>query len=224
MRALLALVAGLAVACAQRGAKTPAEPLAAEAPPTERDAAWAQEALVIDVRDPQTFAAGHDRGALNLQLAGGQLETRVEAYVPERTTPIAIRAASEADAEEALARLERRGYTDVGFAADPGELVTLEVMTAAELRRRLAERGATPLVVLDVRTAPEWERGHIEGAVLLGQDEAPARVGELDPEREYAVICERGGRSSQFASLLQRRGFRRVWNVIDGMAAWRARE
>ena len=92
-------------------------------------------------------------------------------------------------------------------------------MTAAELRERLAS--ASPPTVLDVRTPLEWARDGIDGAIRLEQDSAPARIDELDPGGNYAVICEAGYRSGQLASWMRRHGFERVVNVIDGMAGWR---
>jgi len=76
------------------------------------------------------------------------------------------------------------------------------------------------LVIIDVRTPPEWEQGTIEGALLFATGEAPDRVDELDPSQPYAIICKAGGRSARFAKLLVDQGFDLVLDVGDGMDAW----
>jgi rhodanese-related sulfurtransferase len=42
----------------------------------------------------------------------------------------------------------------------------------------------------------------------------------LDPDLPLAVICAGGYRSSAACSLLARRGFRRLLNVVGGTTAW----
>lgn len=212
MRDVLAFAAALTLlACCTDGTGAPIE-----------SATAAGGRQVIDTRDPRAFAAGHDPGALNLQWGWDQLEGRVAAYLPDPDTPIALRSESSERAAECAALLADAGYTDVVVLEDgPGD-ETLPLMTTDELARRL--EAGDDLVVIDVRTPREWERGTIEGALLFQQDEAPQRIDGLDPEQEYAVICAGGFRSSQLASLLRGRGFERVTNVIDGMGGWYQRE
>lgn len=197
----------LALACAPRAPLGPApEP--------------AEARLVLDTRAPEEFAAGHIPGALNLQWAHEQLKERVASYVPDRSTPLALRAASTAEAERAAALLQRLGYRDVTLPAAVAEDATLALIDARALRAELA--GSQPPLVIDVRTREEWARGTIPGALLVDENVAA----ELAPERgrRIAVICESGYRSSQLASLLLRQGYADVVNVIDGMAGWRALE
>lgn len=207
MRGLAAVVLAVALGCSE----------AAESPAA---AAAAGERLVVDVREPADFAAGHDPGALNLQWGWAQLEARAAAYLPDHAAPLAIRADGERAAARAHAELLDQGYADVVVLSDePGD-EPLDVLTATELAARLD--AGDDLVVIDVRTPAEWARGVIAGAIRVEQDAAPALVDELDPSGEYAVICAGGYRSSQLASLMRRRGFPRVSNVIDGMSAWYA--
>lgn len=207
-----ALAAGSLAACT---AKAPIEDVGT--------AEQAAERLVIDVRDPEPFAAGHLPGALNIQLTWDQLEDRMASYVPDRSTPLAVRAASEADAQVAAAILVDLGYQDFKrIVPEPGdETATLPLMTAAELARVLSRtpEPERPLV-LDIRTAEEFEGGVIPGALCIDQDAGPAAVADLDRSRPYAVICAGGWRSSQLATYMRREGFEDVTNVIDGMWAW----
>ncbi len=76
------------------------------------------------------------------------------------------------------------------------------------------------VVVLDVRTAPEWNGGHIPGAVHIPLDELSSRYQELDPEAETLVVCAHGIRSAAAGEWLARLGFDHIANVGRGMSAW----
>jgi hydroxyacylglutathione hydrolase len=207
----LAWAAGLVLAaCA---ARVPVEP-----------AAPGEARLVIDLRLPEAFAAGHVPGALNIQLGWDQLEGRTLSYVPDLDQPLAIRAADQDEAERAAAILTELGYQDLARFDPPEglaavETATLPLISAADLARELAS-GAPP-VVLDIRHPSEFEGGVIEGALLIHEDEGPASIEALDRARRYAIVCEGGWRSSQLQSWMATRGFGDVVNVLDGMAGWR---
>ncbi len=86
----------------------------------------------------------------------------------------------------------------------------------------LVESGAD-LLLLDVRTREEFDRGHLPGARLLPHDELAARLGELEEARDEPVVvyCERGGRASAAARVLREAGFRDVRELSGHMARWR---
>ncbi|MGV3721286.1 MAG: rhodanese-like domain-containing protein [Actinomycetota bacterium] len=75
-------------------------------------------------------------------------------------------------------------------------------------------------VVLDVRTMPEWNGGHIPGATHIPLDELTGRYQELDPEAELLIICAHGIRSAAAGQWLSQVGFDNVANVRRGMSAW----
>jgi rhodanese-related sulfurtransferase len=77
------------------------------------------------------------------------------------------------------------------------------------------------VVVVDVRTLPEWIGGHIPGAVHIPLDDLTARVEELDPDAETLVVCQHGIRSAAAGQWLAQVGFENVFNVRYGMSAWR---
>lgn len=188
-------------------------------PADDPAAVTATERFVVDVREPHAFAAEHGAGSVNLQLGWNQLRERIGSYGPPPGTPLALRAGSREQERAALEQLAELGFEDVVVLRAKDGLRTLPTLHAEELAAALS--GPTPPLVIDVRSRGEQARGHIEGALLLEQDEAPARLAELDPTASYAVICEGGYRSSALASLMRRQGFTDVTNVIDGMAAWR---
>lgn len=91
-------------------------------------------------------------------------------------------------------------------------------LTPRELRARL-DAGEEPLV-LDVRE--DWELGiaRLPGVVHIPMREIPARLGELERDRDIVVMCRSGGRSLQVAEFLERNGFPSVANLKGGILAW----
>ena len=79
------------------------------------------------------------------------------------------------------------------------------------------------VIVLDIRTAQEFARGHIAGAMHV-DFRAPnfrdALVG-LDADRSYIVHCASGGRSRRSLPIFGELGFRRVYHLPAGMEGWR---
>jgi rhodanese-related sulfurtransferase len=93
-------------------------------------------------------------------------------------------------------------------------------ITPEELIAR-RERG-DELTLLDVREA--WELGVAsvpaeQHAVHIPMGEIASRLGELDRDKEVAVLCRSGRRSLEVAKYLQQNGFRTV-NVAGGILAW----
>ena len=71
-------------------------------------------------------------------------------------------------------------------------------------------------VVLDVRTLPEWNEGHVDGSKHIVLNEIPARVNELKSlNKPVITVCRSGGRASQANQFLANQGI----DVING-GAW----
>ena len=182
-------------------------------------------AVVVDARDPQEFAAGHVRGAVNVP-ADGRFAEQAGTVLPLGAELLVV--APEEREEEIVTRLARVGFDRVaGYLTAPDE--ALETMadevapasrlTAARLRAELD--GAHPPVVLDVRTCGErGENGFIEGALHIALGELPRRLDEIPRDKPLVLHCAGGHRSSIAASLLRHHGFEDVSDVLGGWAAW----
>lgn len=83
----------------------------------------------------------------------------------------------------------------------------------------LAERLATGAVVVDVRTAQEYEEAHVPGVLHLPLSELPERVGRIPAADEVLVICRSGQRSAAACEFLSNCG-RNAVNVAGGTNAW----
>ena len=178
-------------------------------------------AIVLDTRPSQQFCAGHVPGAVHIALSGQYASWA--ATLVGLDQPIVLVAEDEAQLEESRTRLARVGIDRVsgglknGMAGWTGPVAQVSQLTAEELRRELPD-----VQIVDVRRRPEWDEGHIEGAILMPLHQLLRSVEELDRTRAVAVHCKGGYRSAIAASLIQRAGFENVANVIGGFDAWRA--
>lgn len=96
----------------------------------------------------------------------------------------------------------------------------MQQLRPQELKAWLDDPQRTRPLLLDVREAWEYERCHLEDAVLVPMSSIQQRLGELDPERETVVICHHGVRSFHVARFLEHNGFHRVINLTGGVDAW----
>jgi protein disulfide-isomerase len=77
-------------------------------------------------------------------------------------------------------------------------------------------------VILDVRTATEFQAGHLPGAVNLdfNSPDFEAKAALLDKSRTYLVHCASGGRSVKACEKLGRLDFPKLYNLPGGFKAW----
>jgi len=181
--------------------------------------------LLLDVRPSSAFGNAHVPGALNIAL-GGQFATWCGTLIGIGTQIVLI-ADEVAAVDEAVMRLARVGiesvvgYLDDGLLAwDRAGLATgaIPQMPVDELRDRLAEGGS--LQVVDVRRPGEYAGGHVPGAINVTLAHLEEELSRLDSNRPTAVICASGYRSSAATSILERRGFSQVFNVVGGTSGW----
>ncbi|MDR6857149.1 rhodanese-like domain-containing protein [Variovorax guangxiensis] len=67
-----------------------------------------ERAVVVDVREPEEFAAGHMTGARNVPL--NQLEEKLAAAVKNKTVPLLLVCATGSRAQRAVAVAKKLGY------------------------------------------------------------------------------------------------------------------
>ena len=186
----------------------------------------AEGALVLDCRSPESFSA-HVPGALNVG-AGDSFATWAGSVLPPDRDVVLVLDRAD-DLWDTCWQLLRIGYAlPCGWLA--GGMFTwrtagkpIEVLpqwTVRELRQAVEDDHG--LLVVDVRQPAEWSAGHIPSALHITGAEIVARAGEVPLDRDVAVVCGSGFRSSVAASVLQARGHTRVCNVLGGMTGWEA--
>lgn len=77
-------------------------------------------------------------------------------------------------------------------------------------------------VIVDVREASEFQRGHLRNARHVPLSQLKSRMGELDKWKEKPVLlyCATGSRSHGACVALRKAGFKEVFNLQGGIGAW----
>ena len=182
-------------------------------------------ALVVDTRTPPAFGGAHIKGSYSILL--GRLPSYAGWVLPYGK-PILLVLEDKRNLETAVRYLIRLGYDDIagylrgGIEAWYKETLPVEhlsLLTVQELKKRL-DRG-DDLVVLDVRDEEKWDEGHIAGALHIYAGHLERRLEELPLDRLIVLTCNVGNRASLGASILRRRGYKKVCNLLGGMTAWK---
>ncbi len=76
--------------------------------------------------------------------------------------------------------------------------------------------------ILDVRSDAEFKEGHLPGAHWIPVRELRKRQAVLpeNKDQDILVYCQRGGRSTRAAGMLQKMGYSNIHNFKGGMIAW----
>jgi len=192
--------------------------------PVGSDEIIAFDGVVLDVRSNSDFGAGHIPNSINIGL-GGQFASWTGTMIPIGTK-IALVAEDSEQIDEAVIRLARVGHETVdGFILYDdyaGNTKTIEQLSVTAVSERT---GSTKeLQFLDVRRQAEFANAHAPGTLNIPLDKLPDEFEKLDPDIPTYVICQGGYRSSLATSILENAGFREIYNVTGGTAAWIAAE
>ena len=90
-------------------------------------------------------------------------------------------------------------------------------MTVDELKAKMDSKAE--LNLLDVRDPEEFQYANI-GGVHIPLDQLTQRYSELDPDKEWVVICHHGMRSAHAVGFLRTAGFQKIHNLSGGIEAW----
>ena len=192
-------------------------PFVAAAPPvTELPAPG--DATILDVRPVHDYLAGHRPGALSVPVSGESFATKA-AFVLDPDRPIAVQAASTAEAERAI-----RGLRSVGFLELEGYLLgggseQMEAVGMDELEALLAD-GAE---LIDVRERDERDGGYIADSRNLPYRLLAVAGADVPTDRPVVTICETGSRAGIAASILAAQGIDARPLLDGGVSAWAAR-
>ena len=92
----------------------------------------------------------------------------------------------------------------------------------------LGTLGATRLLnqdalLLDVRETNEFEQGRLPNALHIPLSQLAGRIGEVKGRHDHPVIvyCASGRRSRMAGATLAKAGFKDIYHLSGGIAAWR---
>ena len=76
--------------------------------------------------------------------------------------------------------------------------------------------------LVDVRTPEEFKEGHLKGAVNIDfyNEDFESQIETLDKNKPVFVYCGSGGRSASTAAILNKAGFKEVYDLEGGIVQW----
>ena len=182
--------------------------------PSDLDRWLAEGGVVADLRPRRAFAAGHRRGALNIEL-GNNLTTYFGWVVPFEA-PYALIACSHEEvlrSRRLLARIGREVVAGYALASDL-DLKQANHYPVATFRDLAATvRGGAEPLVLDVRHHSEWRAGHLSIARHVPLPDLGDEKPSLPLDQPIWAHCAAGFRAAIAASFLSAWGMRPV--LID---------
>ncbi|MBA5791914.1 MBL fold metallo-hydrolase [Flavobacterium sp. xlx-214] len=187
--------------------------------PTEFKLA-SDDALILDVRDADSFGKAHIPGAIFIGVDGG-FAPWVGALITDINQPIVL-VTPEGREQETITRLARVGYDNtLGYLAggmqswiDAGfETDSIGRITATELET-LMNNGEES--VIDVRKPGEYTSAHITNVPNLPLDFINDHIADFPSQKTTYLHCAGGYRSMIAASILKARGFHNMMDVIGG--------
>ena len=183
-----------------------------------------QNMIVIDTRLPYAFAGSHIPDSQNLWLGGTSV---YPGWLFDTNQYIMFVLERPQDIDTVAPRFRRLGFDNIcGFLCggmnewqEAGKPIrTFDTMSATELKDKL---GKGEVFLLDVRDPTELiEDGYVEGAARLFFADLLEKADSLPNDKPIAVTCSVGNRSSIASSILERKGYRNIINVLGGMTAW----
>ena len=88
--------------------------------------------------------------------------------------------------------------------------------------RAALQQGA---VVIDVRTANEYDRGRVPGSLNIPVDRIPISIGRIrDLHKPVIICCSSGDRSSKATAILKENGLKDVYNAGSWMTVMKMLE
>jgi rhodanese-related sulfurtransferase len=90
----------------------------------------------------------------------------------------------------------------------------------AEFAQEVAETGA---VIIDIRTAAEYDTGKLSGAISIDyyKTDFRAQLAKLDKSKPYKLYCNSGNRSASAVAIMRDLGFSDVTELAGGIQAWK---
>lgn len=180
---------------------------------------------IADIRSPTSFGAGHIPDSISLWREG---IPAFAGWFLDYEKPIVIVDDFNLEPNRVAGHFLRLGYDNVagilagGFPAwttAAQEIATLRTCSARQLKEQLEKE---PVFLLDVRDIKKWRSvGYIRTAHHVYVGELQKHLAEIPKNEPVVVYCDAGYKGSLAASILARNNYRRVTNVLGGMAAWK---
>ncbi|HEY5973355.1 MAG TPA: rhodanese-like domain-containing protein, partial [Geobacteraceae bacterium] len=185
--------------------------------------------VLLDLRPAAAVLEGHIPGAVGVPAT--TLASQQKLFPTERRVPMVFYSDRDEDARRAVQQLRTWGYRSVaiypgGLAAwqtRGGEVETgparsvinyggrIEIGDVKPAEFKLALQSTVSVIFVDVRTAGEFAKGHLDRALNIPLEELPKRFGELPKNKILIISCSNGVRAEMAYDFLKQREYRVVF-------------
>lgn len=176
---------------------------------------------IIDGRNPEAFARGHLKGAINIPVSASFI-TWAGSILPLNQEYIIV-VANSSEALFVVQSLKLIGINSIKGVCDTNTYNSQEWQNlqhaSPTLTVEAVAKNKDNMYVLDVRTPGEWDQGHIENAHHIEMARINSLTETIPKNSSIAVFCHSGTRACIIASLLQNYGFSAAF-VRGGMQEW----
>lgn len=97
----------------------------------------------------------------------------------------------------------------------------IKALTPASFKEAIANK---KVQLIDVRTAQEYNSGHIKGALNIDyydKSNFTSAIQKLDKEAAVYLYCRSGNRSGKAAKKLTAAGFKEIYDLQGGYLKWK---
>jgi rhodanese-related sulfurtransferase len=183
-------------------------------------------ALILDTRDPETFAKGFIPNSINIGVKGS-FAPWVGALIPDIKQQILL-VSEPGTEEEVITRLARVGYDNaIGYLKGGMDAWKESGRETDSIRSISPEeykeiRAKEKTLLIDVRKPGEYQAEHIEDVKHIALDYMNDHMSEFTHDETQYIHCAGGYRSMIASSILKARGFDNVVNIQKGFKGMKA--
>lgn len=96
---------------------------------------------------------------------------------------------------------------------------SINVLSVSEFERMATKKNN---LIIDVRTPEEYAEGHLKHSLNVNflSENFAEEIGALDKKNTYLLHCKTGVKSRKAADLMEKAGFKHVYMLDGGIAAW----
>ncbi|NVO09252.1 MAG: rhodanese-like domain-containing protein [Bacteroidales bacterium] len=107
---------------------------------------------------------------------------------------------------------------------DSTDTTSIKVNKAYKLIK--ANANNSQFVILDVRKPDDFLKEHIANAINIDfkSEDFSNKIDLLDKGKTYLVYCYGGFRSKNTMQLMEKKGFKKIYNMKGGIMKWRAKK
>jgi hydroxyacylglutathione hydrolase len=184
-----------------------------------------ENAQIVDIRSPTSFASGHIPQSLSIWRDG---IPNFIGYYLDYQHPIILVDDFNVGLETVLQHFVRLGYDNIrGYVAggfpfwckSAQEIASFQTCSVQHLNNQLESES---YYLLDVRDIKNYRSvGYIKGANHIYVGELPNHLDKIPIDKQIIVYCDAGYKGSLAASYLAKNRFKKITNVLGGMTAWK---